>query len=58
MDGPIVIRGWPGQTLMRREALGTVKAHCPSVGECQDRDAWLGGLVSKCREDGIGAFRG
>jgi hypothetical protein len=32
---------------MRGEALGPVKAQCPSVGECQDRETGVGGLVSK-----------
>jgi hypothetical protein len=27
------------------EALGPVKARCPSVGECQGRDAGMGGVV-------------
>ena len=39
---------------MRGEALGLVKAQCPSVGECQDREAGVGGLVSRGRRDGIG----
>jgi hypothetical protein len=29
---------------MGGEALGPVKARCPSVGECQDRKAGVGGL--------------
>ena len=33
---------------MRGEAHGLVKAGCPSV-ECQDREARVGGLVSKGR---------
>jgi hypothetical protein len=37
---------------MRREALGLVKAQCPSVGECQDRDAGVGGLVNRGRDIG------
>jgi hypothetical protein len=36
---------------MRGEALGLVKALCPSVGECQDRETGVIGLVS--RERGI-----
>jgi hypothetical protein len=44
---------------VRGEALGPVKAQCPSVGECQDREAdarvgsegdevgWKGGLEVK-----------
>jgi hypothetical protein len=50
-------RGWPFQTWMGGEALGPVKAWCPSVGECQDREAKVGGLLSRGRGDGIGEFR-
>ena len=32
---------------MGRETLGPVKALCPSVGECQGREAGVGGLVSR-----------
>jgi hypothetical protein len=39
---------------MRGEALGLVKARCPSVAECQDKEVGVGGLVSRGREDGIG----
>jgi hypothetical protein len=38
---------------MRGEALGLVKARCPSIGESQDRGMGVGGLVSKGRGDGI-----
>jgi len=31
---------------MGEEALGPVKARCPSVGECQGQEAEVGGLVS------------
>jgi hypothetical protein len=31
---------------MGGEALGPVKTQCSSVGECQDREAGMGGLVS------------
>jgi hypothetical protein len=41
---------------MGREALGPVKAQCPSVGECQDREAGVGGLVSMGRGNGMGSF--
>ena len=34
---------------MGGEAVGPVKALCPSVGECQDREAGVGGLVSSGR---------
>ena len=43
---------------MRGEALGLVKALCPSVGECQDREAGGGGLVTRGGERiGIGGFQ-
>ena len=35
---------------MRGEALGLVKSLCSSVGECQDSEAGVGGLVSRGRE--------
>jgi hypothetical protein len=41
---------------MRGEALGPVKAQCPSVGECQGREAGVGELVSRGRGDRIGGF--
>ena len=37
---------------MRGEALEPVKAHCPSVGECQGREAGVGELLSSRRGDG------
>jgi hypothetical protein len=40
---------------MRREALDLLKAQCPSVGKCQDREAGVGGLV-ETREDEIGGL--
>ena len=43
---------------MEREALGLVKAQCPSVGECQDREAGVGWLVNKGRGNRMGGFRG
>jgi hypothetical protein len=39
---------------MRGEALGPVKVQCPSIGECQDREAGVGGSVSRGRVDGMG----
>jgi hypothetical protein len=42
---------------MRGKALGLVKALCPSVGECQDRDAGVGELVSRGRGDVMGGFQ-
>jgi hypothetical protein len=41
---------------MRGEALGLVKAQCPSVWECQDREAGVDGLVNKESGDGIVGF--
>jgi hypothetical protein len=35
-------RRWPSETSVRGEALGPVKAQCPSTGECQDRKAGVG----------------
>jgi hypothetical protein len=32
---------------MGGEALGPVKALCPSIGECQGQEVEVGGLVSK-----------
>ena len=32
---------------MRGEALGPVKALCPSVGECHGQEAGVGGLVGR-----------
>ena len=48
---------------MEREALGPVKARCLSVGECEGREARVGGWVgahshrSRERGDGIGDFQ-
>jgi hypothetical protein len=41
---------------MEGEALGLVKALCPSVEECQDEEAGVGGLVSRELGDRIGGF--
>jgi hypothetical protein len=43
---------------MGGEALDLVKALCPSVGECQDREVGVGGLVSRGRGDGMGGWSG
>jgi hypothetical protein len=48
------IGGWPFGIQMRGENLGPVKAPCPSIGECQDREERVGGLVSRRRVDGMG----
>jgi hypothetical protein len=50
-------RGWPCRTSMGGEAPGPLKPQCPSVGECQDREVGVGGLVSRGRGYGIGGFR-
>jgi hypothetical protein len=42
---------------MGREALGPVKALCPSGGECQGQEAGVGGLVSRGRVEGTGGFQ-
>jgi hypothetical protein len=39
----ICSRGWPCQASMGGEALGPVKAQCPSVGECVGRGVGVGG---------------
>jgi hypothetical protein len=36
-------------TSMREEVLRLVKARCPSVGKCQDREVGVGELVSRGR---------
>jgi hypothetical protein len=40
-------RGWPCGTSVGGEALGPVKARCPSVGECQEREVGVGELVNE-----------
>jgi hypothetical protein len=53
-------RGWSCWASMGEEALGAVKAQCPSVKECKGEEA-LGGEEahshrSRRRGDGIGSF--
>jgi hypothetical protein len=43
---------------MGGEALGPVKARCPTVGECQDEEAGVGELVRKGRGKDIGGSGG
>jgi hypothetical protein len=43
---------------MRGEALGPVKAQCPSAAEFEDGKAGVGGLVNRGRANGMGTFRG
>ena len=38
--------------------LGPMKARCPNIGECQDREAGLGGLVSRESGDVTGVWGG
>jgi hypothetical protein len=40
-------RGWSYRTSMGGEALGPMKAQCPSVEECQDSEVGVGRLVSR-----------
>jgi hypothetical protein len=40
------------------EVLGLVRARFPSVGECQDREAGVGELVSRRRAECDRGFRG
>jgi hypothetical protein len=42
---------------MGGEAFGPGKALYPSVGECQGKEAGVGGLVSRGRGDWIGGFQ-
>jgi hypothetical protein len=42
---------------MGGEALGPLKALCPSVGECQGQEVGEGGLVSRGRRERIGGFQ-
>jgi len=41
---------------MGREALGSVKVLCPSVGECQGQESGVGGLGSRGRLGGKRRF--
>ena len=42
---------------MGGEALGPVKALCPSARECQGQDAGVGGLGNREKGDRIGDFQ-
>jgi hypothetical protein len=53
-DSFICSRGWPSQTSMGEEALGTVKVLCPRVGGCQGQEVRVGVIVSRGREEAIG----
>jgi hypothetical protein len=50
-------RGWPCKTPIRGEAFGPVKAGCHSVGEYQDKEAGVGGLMSNGRQERIEGFQ-
>ena len=50
----ICSRGWPSQSSMGEEALGSVKALSPSVGECQGQEVGVGGWG---KEEWIEGFR-
>jgi hypothetical protein len=43
---------------MGGEALGPVKVLCSSIGDCQDQEAGVGGLMSRGRGEGMGVFGG
>ena len=49
----ICSRGQRRWSSMGGEALGPVKALCPNVGECQDQEAGMRGLVSRGRGKGM-----
>jgi hypothetical protein len=38
------------------EAVGPVKVICPSIGECQDQEVGVGGLMNRVRGERIGGF--
>jgi hypothetical protein len=50
----ICSRGWPSWVSVGGEALGPVKALCPSVGKIQGQEVGVGDLLSKGRGEGIG----
>jgi hypothetical protein len=56
----ICSKGWPSWSSMGGEALGPVKALCPSIGECLGQEAGVVGLMSRERGEGMrkGVFRG
>jgi hypothetical protein len=53
-----ITRGWLCGTSVKGEAFGLVKALCPSVGECQDREAGVGRLANRGRGMRQGGFQG
>ena len=42
---------------MGGEALGPVKALCPSIGKCQGQEVGVGRLVSRGEGEGTGRFQ-
>ena len=46
MKGPmapaVYSKGWPSWASMVEKALGSIKAQCPSVGECEGGEAGVG----------------
>ena len=52
----IYSRGWPNRSSIGGEALGSVKVLCPSIGEYQGQEAGVCVLLSRGRQEGIGAF--
>jgi hypothetical protein len=48
----ICSRGGSSQSSVGGEALGPMKALCPTVGGCQDQEARVDGLVSRWRGEG------
>jgi hypothetical protein len=53
----ICSRRWACWISVEGNALGPEKDQCPSVGECRDREAGVGELVSSGRGDGIWGFQ-
>ena len=43
--------------LTKKSTVCPVKVQCPSIGECQDWQAGMGGLVSRGKGDSIGSFQ-
>jgi hypothetical protein len=53
----ICSRGWPSHSSIGGEALGPVKALCPSIGDCQVQEAGVDGQVSRGKGEGIPGFQ-
>ena len=50
-------RGWPSQPSLGGEALGISKIICPITGECQEKEAGVGGLGSRVGGEYRGLFK-